>query len=304
MSRTLAISSKNSIVQDPVARNRIRVQLFEPIRVPNGYDAFLSVSDAQIPNSMYNVNAPFQFTAYYNGVPMTQFIRTATIPYGNYTLDQLATALNGTKLLSNRIPINYFNVFGQPVVSLTATVQSGRMVLGQTQVTYDSVLYPNFNPNTGIVVYSTSSVLGFANQPIVYGTPTVGLLTPSLTPKYYIVTSSLLQISQAEDVIKACSQGPNHIVPLVKIPASVPYGWVDQYYKKTTFDQMIPDTFVQTFDLAILDDQGSDISFNGFDWSLSLTLSIRKSEKKRFTYINERIWDKQPNLDNGGLYVL
>lgn len=299
MSRTLSISSKNSIVSDPVARNRIRVQLFEPIRVPNGYDAFLSVSDAQIPNSLYNVTGPFVFNAFYNGVayqPSTP--RIATIPNGNYTLAQLAAALNGVQLRP------YYNVFGAPIVSLTATIQSGNIVLGQTQATNSPVTYPNFSPNTGLVVNCTSSVLGFQNQFINYGTPTVGLLTPCLAPKYYIVTSSLLQISQAEDVIKACSQGPSHIVPLAKIPATVPFGWMELYLKKITFEQMIPDTFIQTFDLAILDDQGGELSFNGSDWSLNLVLSIRKSERKKFTYINEWIWDKQPNFDNGGIYVL
>lgn len=260
------VNSRGGTVQNTTYRNRVTINLFEPIRVPDGFDAFISVSDAQIPNSYYNIN-DFNKTVSFNVVQSgagTVSTVTLTIPIGNYSLAQLVSALNGKALPTT------VGLATNTILTLTCVATTTTGYAAQTNLNI------GFSSSAGVVTnYSitgfTSPVFGFNNQTIV-NTGTIGALSPVLLPKYYIIASTLISASQAPGLA-------NKVLPIGKVPATVAYGYYESFRQMIDFDQKIGDRFITQFDVFVLDDNGNDISFNGTDWSCTLQFNIRKTQR-------------------------
>ena len=260
----ILVNSRGGTVQNTTYRNRITINLFEPIRVPDGFDAFISVSDAQIPNSYYNIN-DYNKTLTFNIVQgvITSTV-SVTLPIGNYSIAQLVSALNGRVLPST------VGLATNTVLTLTCASTTTTGYTAQTNFNIGFTSSPGVAANYTITGF-TSPVLGFNNQTIV-NTGTIGALSPVLLPKYYIIASTLISASQAPGLV-------NKVLPIGKVPATVAYGYYESFRQMIDFDQKIGDRFITQFDVFVLDDNGNDISFNGTDWSCTLQFNIRKQQR-------------------------
>lgn len=181
---------------------------------------------------------------------------------GNYSAAQLVTNINGKVLTFNDGITNATVTLG---LSLTSGQVTPRFQLNITAVSVGSI--GDWN-----ILNFTNQTLGFVSQTI-GSVATQGAVIPYLQPNYYIVNSSLMTGAQAPGL-------GNKVVPLGKIPIRTVFGYVDKHFETTPFFLRLKEREIQSFNLSLLDEYARPVSFQGADWSITLTLEFHK--KKEF----------------------
>lgn len=275
--RQVLINSRLCSVSNVQSRNRLSVILGSPIVAPRGYDVGLTVVDAQIPATWYNVNANnrgIPFAVKYGSYP--GIIVTVNLNIGAYTIDTLITQwTNSTTPGLRNIAFTLNNVACTLAVTLT-----------KTSINLINIAYAFTTTLTGgtwsFVAPFNSPLLGFNNVTLTNGTTgsAVGNAVPNLYIRYYTLTSSLYTYSQ---IPTSSYVAPRN--PICKIPCTASPGYTELFINPCPTPLKLADKIITNFDIALLDDLGNDVSFNYYDWSC--TLQFEFVPKLRYTYEEE-----------------
>ena len=258
--RQVLINSRLCSVSNVQARNRLTVQLAQPIVAPRDHDIGLTVVDAQIPSTWYNVNASnnkVSFAIKYGTYP--GITATVNLNQGAYTIDSLIATwgTNGVRTLSgfsiNNVPCTLVITLTKTSINLINMTWSftGALTGGAWSFTAPFNC-PLFGFNTVVLANGTTG-------------SAVGNAVPNLYIRYYTLVSTLYTYSQIPT--------SGYIVPkspICKIPYTAAVGYTELFINPCPTPLKLADRVITGFDVAVLDDLGNDLSFNYYDWSCTL----------------------------------
>ena len=283
--RQVLIHSRLCPVSNSLARNRVYVSLNTPIVCPPEYDMFATIVDCQIPNTIFNIMAPdnvVNMSLRYGTLGTRSF--QWVIPNGNYTLDSLGAKMAqtvfefknyGASTLANvklafTLAKTDFNVLTLKFVPTTTGTITGAGVSPVFTVMLGNASILGFNPGT---VLTANAVATQAND------------IPPFIRKYYVIASTLGSSSQIPATGYELA-----LHPIGKIPATVSYGYTEMYTNNSSAGVKISDRFIDNFQIALLDEYGTDVSLNYNDWSITLQIDVQPKLK---TFFSESLVNEQ-----------
>ena len=222
-------------------------------------DRFISIQNAQIPFSFYNINI-------YNNILIIQIISTQyilTLTRGNYNATSLITEIQ-TQLTNNLISD----------ITITISPTTGLLTFTKTTGSFSII-------SSGSTIYE---VLGF-----VVGTNYNSASSKIIAPYPLNLLGTLR--------LRICSYelSTNNIdFCLITLPIEVGNFGLIQYTNITNIKATLNNTSLDSFDISIIDDNNNYINFNNINWTMSFVLTIiRKRLNKSTTKFNEIIKQKQ-----------
>jgi hypothetical protein len=220
--------------------------------VDNLLEVEISVANAQIPFSFYNINVYNNVLSIdYNGTPYT-----LTLTRGNYNATNLITEIN-TQLTNAGI------------TTVTITISS---ITGTILITESSGTLQIFS--LGSTIYS---VLGLE-----IGTDyIIDNLTPlsALYPLNLLGTLRLRVCSYELITYNLDSTSMTTLNVLATIPIESATFGVILYDNITNIKTRLNNTQLDGFDILILDDNNNPVNFNGVPWCISLLITMTKERQ-------------------------
>lgn len=221
----------------------------------NIIERYISILNAQIPYSFYNINI-------YNNILVIQIISTLytlTLTRGNYNATSLITEIQ-TQLTANAI------------TDLTLSISSTTGLLTFTKTTGSFSLI-----SSGSTIYE---VLGF-----VVGTNYNSVSSKIIAPYPLNLLGTLR--------LRICSYelSTNNIdFTLITLPIETGNFGLIQYTNITNIKATLNNTSLDGFDISIIDDDSNYINFNNINWTMTFVLTlIRRRPNKSTTKFNEII---------------
>ena len=231
--------------------------------VDNLLEVEISVANAQIPFSFYNINVYNNVLSIdYNGTPYT-----LTLTRGNYNATNLITEIN-TQLINAGI------------TTVTITISS---ITGTILITESSGTLQIFS--SGSTIYS---VLGLE-----IGTDyIIDNLTPlsALYPLNLLGTLRLRVCSYELITYNLDSTSMTTLNVLATIPIESATFGVILYDNITNIKTRLNNTQLDGFDILILDDNNNPVNFNNVPWCISLLITMTK-ERQIHPYDKKNFFD-------------
>ena len=240
-------------------------------------DIKVSVTNAQIPFSFYNINV-------YNNILSINYNSTdylLTLTRGNYNATNLITEIQN-KLISNgltNITITISSVTG----CLLFTVSSGTLILKYNTSTIFTVL------GLDNVDYTITSTLNAPFPLNLLGTLRLRICS------YELITYNL----------DSSTGGTLNV--LSTIPIEAPTFGIILYDNITNVQTKLNNNQLDGFDIIILDDNNNEVNFNNTNWTITILLTFIKKIRERkdtkkfedyikpiLTLINKEIDNQQP----------
>lgn len=197
-SHTIIVNSRNINLNDTTARNSGLVVLDKPIQVPEDYEMWIAIHDAQIPNTYYNVlngiSIPLQYTPSgaenQNRTVTGTNILTSTLTLNNTTGLFVGGTISGFSGTFGHItPVNFTDTYTITSISGNDVKVSPALVFKQPDTT--SSIGTGYavtaldSTNDLITLYSTAGLLVGDQIRFNFGSPFAGL---DNTVFYYIVS--------------------------------------------------------------------------------------------------------------------
>jgi hypothetical protein len=204
----------------------------------------ISVLHAQFPFTFYAINSNNNVIKYQIG---TGTIYTSYIPYGNYNVTTLITALNYAFSLNNVI----FNMTFSQITGLITFSSSSLFTFFQT----DNSILP---------------VLGFLNNNYTSVSNSLTGIYPLnvLGPLNFQIYSNQLITKNYNSV-----QGGQSTL-LATIPIAVASWGLITYDNNTNIRNVLYNEVINNIDIQIFDNYGYLVNFNNSDWEITLILEI------------------------------
>jgi hypothetical protein len=233
--------------------------------VDNLLEVEISVANAQIPFSFYNVNVYNNVLAIdYNGTPYT-----LTLTRGNY---------NATNLISE-IQTQFINA---GITGTTITISS---ITGTIQISSGGTLQIL---NNGSTIYS---VLGLETG-IDYTAPFTAPYPLNLLGTLRLRICSYELITYNLD-----STSMTTLNVLATIPIESPTFGVILYDNIANIKTRLNNSQLDGFDILILDDNNNPVNFNGVPWCISLLITMTK-ERQIHPYDKKKFYDFINNTES------
>jgi len=231
--------------------------------VDNLLEVEISVANAQIPYSFYNVNIYNNVLAIdYNGTPYT-----LTLTRGNYNATNLITEIN-TQFINAGIidvTITISNITGTIQISSTGTLQF---------LSVGSTIYSVLGLETG-----TDYTAPFTAP---YPLNLLGTLRLRVC-SYELITYNLDSTSMTT------------LNVLATIPIESATFGVILYDNISNIKTRLNNSQLDGFDILILDDNNNPINFNGVPWCISLLITMTK-ERQIHPYDKKKFFDFVDNV--------
>jgi len=256
--KIINLNSKNSIKNNSTFLSNVFFPfsgLLKDDDDSNIIERYISILNAQIPFSFYNINI-------YNNILVIQIISTLytlTLTRGNYNATSLITEIQ-TQLTANAI------------TDLTLSISSTTGLLTFTKTT------GSFSIRTsGSTIYE---VLGF-----VVGTNYNSVSSKIIAPYPLNLLGTLR--------LRICSYelSTNNIdFCLITLPIETGNFGLIQYTNITNIKATLNNTSLDGFDISIIDDDNNYINFNNINWTMTFVLTlIRRRPNISTTKFNEII---------------
>jgi hypothetical protein len=270
-------------VQPTQNTSYIQCRISEPITCKNDEEIYVSVLSSTIPFTWYNVNYTNNKLNVKETLNSTDAYFTITLPMGNYNIIQimsfLKTQLNDNSPLDIAYNITY-DKYTNKLHFTTSTIGARIGFLFQT------------GPETK---FDCQYVLGFhliQDKYWGYNDPLISDSTTNVSPieNIYIVSNSMgLQNEYS-------SLGGNSANILAKIPVdTVPFSFI--YYKNLMFLTHKTSLFtISSFDLQLVDMDGSVIDLNNNNWFITLRFSIHKKQEQSFKALRDELYNIELNM--------
>lgn len=222
---------------------------------PDIKEVQVSIQNAQIPISFYNVNVYNNILRLtYNSLPYT-----ITLTRGNYNSNTLITEITS-------------QLAGQLITDIAITISSVTGILKFVRsgsLNFTVLSTGTINKTLGFAVDTNyTSVTGILNPP--YPLNLLGILKlkiGSYEISTYNFDSSVL--------------GNLNILGTIPIEAGT-FGLI-QYDNFSNIQAIIKNTSIDSFDLQIYGDDNNLVNFNGIDWSIVLMFAITRERKVKST---------------------
>lgn len=212
------------------------------LEIPDGHHIYISVNNASIPYSFYNVNSSNNYIILFNLVSLVSL--NFMIPFGNYNINQLIIILN-QNLIGYSFTYNTINN------KITIKSTNDFKILG----TSTCLSFLGFVNNTTYI--STSSSLTSLNCVDLYPISVIYINSNLLT--YNINKNSINNQS-----ILCC-------VPVYNQPYSI-----IQYHNYNGFRSNLFVNNISNINIRLMDEQGHIIDLNGCHFNLTIQLDIVK----------------------------
>lgn len=227
--------------------------------VDNLLEVEISVANAQIPYSFYNINVYNNvLNIDYNGIPYT-----LTLTRGNYNATNLITEIN-TQLINagiTGITITISSITGTLSISSGGTLQI--LSLGST-------IYQVLGLETG-----TDYMAPFIAP---YPLNLLGTLRLRIC-SYELITYNL----------DSTSMTTLNVLATIPIESST-FG-VILYDNISNIKTRLNNTQLDGFDILILDDNNNPVNFNGVSWCISLLITMTKERQLRNPLLDKKFYD-------------
>lgn len=261
-SRQLYLSSLNaSQIRDTTRMSNMSFKLNETIICPPGFDFYVSLVSAEIPNTIYTVDNT-------NNVVVIRIRNVTSLLSQNFTFN----IANG-----NYIGISGLNNLASQIGgALTFTPDNSVINVSFSWDTRRSKFFVNFTNQVGTNNYSFGFVRPSPASPNIFGASlgvpltTSGYLYdyPRLYPNYLLLATNLSTDNQAVNVSKQAI--------LDKIPVDVPGNRYIFYKNWLLYRSKISNRHIETIDVSLLDDLGNQVNLNGSNWSFTLQIDIKQ----------------------------
>lgn len=261
-SRQLYLSSRNaSQIRDTTQMSNMSFKLNEAIICPQGFDFYVSLVSAEIPNTIYTIDdTNNEVVATFRNIS-TNVTQTYTfkITNGNYSgeagLNRLASQIGG---------------------SLSFTADGTIINLSLSWDRTRSKFFVNFTNQVGLNSYRLSFQKPLGTRPNFLGIgngPALSISSylydyPRLYPNYLLLATNLSTDNQAVNVSKQAI--------LDKIPVDVPANSYIFYKNWLLYRSKISNRHIDTINVSLLDDVGNQVNLNGAHWSFTLQIDIKQ----------------------------
>lgn len=237
----------------------------------------ISVSNAQIPYSFYNINIyNNKLNITYNTIPYT-----LTLTRGNYNATNLISEIQ-TQFINNGITIviTISSITG----TLLLSISTGTLILNSIGSTIYKVLGLEIGTN-----YTITNITPLTSP---YPLNLLGTLQLKIC-SYNLITTNY------------DSSNMTTLNSLCNIPIESATFGIILYDNITNIKSRLNMTQIDGFDILILDDNNNPINFNNVDWSINLLITLIKEREQKNELINGDFYDyiKPDVLDttNAGL---
>lgn len=261
-SRQLYLSSRNaSQIRDTNRMSNMSFQLNEAIICPPGFDFYVSLVSAEIPNTIYTVDdTNNEVIATLRNIS-TNVLQAYTfkIINGNYSgeagLNRLASQIGGSLSFTAdgtiiNLSLSWDRIRSKFFVNFTNQVGLNSYRLGFSK---PSSARPNFvGVGSGPALSSSSYLYDY----------------PRLYPNYLLLATNLSTDNQAVNVSKQAI--------LDKIPVDVPANRYIFYKNWLLYRSKISNRHIDTINVSLLDDLGNEVNLNGANWSFTLQIDIKQ----------------------------
>ena len=239
----------------------------EPIvKVPSGYKYLISLNNAEIPNSIYNVNTTNNTVIF--GVTdgtTSVFCDPVNITPGTYSAQEICVLLSNVTLT--------FTAYPSYSMSLKTTYDANLNKFKYTIL--DSSTSPIANSYLTIPSGNQSPIFGFSGKAIT-GSNTIGAGAYMYSDICVDVTGTRAVFFRFVNVHTAGFDSKSKISTniLGRIPLSCePYNIL--YWQNITHFKTIAQTKnLSVIEIQITDSDGNLVNFNGCDWSASIEINV------------------------------
>ena len=223
---------------------------------PNILRTYISLINAQIPCSFYNINTTNNRLSY--AQLSTNF--SFTIPIGNYSSSSLITQL--------------IQGFGQSsVTSIILDKATGKLVF-----TFNT--YTSLQPETTMY-----SILG-----IQAGTEFNCLANVARPTTYPLNLLGIKRITIASDALNITaynSKGDGNVLATIEVNQA-PFNMLSYEQSTDLNKHVLHTTLISLLDIQLFDENRNYINFNNIDWTMTICLSI---ERKSDVYVRSSLGD-------------
>ena len=221
---------------------------------PNILRTYISLINAQIPCSFYNITATNNMLAYAQFSTNLSF----TIPIGNYSSSSLITQL--------------IQGFGQSTVtSIILDKATGKLVF-------------TFNTNTAFQVESTLTptlgIIGVFNC-------FANVSTPTTYPLNLLGVKRITIASDALNITAYNSKGDGNVLATIEVNQA-PFNMLSYEQSTDLNKHILHTTLISLLDIQLFDENRNYINFNNIDWTMTICLSI---ERQSEAYVRSSLGD-------------
>ena len=213
------------------------------IETPNDHQIYVSIQQANIAHSFYNINSSNNYLKY--GFTNDQVLRTLTITPGNYTSYSLLDYLN----------LNFYNI----VVTYNA-ISNKYIFTGTSDFTF---YYESFIFSPCFTVFGFTMVDQISNQKVLIS----NICSNLSTIRCICITSNLSTDNFAKNSV-------NNKQILCSIPVNVSPFSIIIYQNLTGFKTNIFNNNLSYVNLKLIDQDGMLINLNGCHWSCVLQIDV------------------------------
>ena len=274
---------------DPSYRSWCYFVFHEPIvKVPSGYKYLISLNNAEIPNSMYNVNETnnklqFGLTSFpINGEEHINILDTITIQPGNYSADDIATLLTNLQLHFDNM--DEFENVTTETITLDTTYDGS---LNKFKFTIKDVTLVGGLPSAHLVIVPTNNkpnpIFGFSGQNIIAPTPAI-TDSFSFSDRCIDVTGTRAAFFRLVNVHTAGFDSKSKISTniLARIPISCEPNNILYWQNITLFKTIAQTKNLNVIEIQITDSEGNLLNFNGVDWSASIEINVLGEDNEKY----------------------
>lgn len=305
----------NAYLNNPSRRSRISWDLNEPIIVPEGHEAHVSLVTAEIlcnwtpatgiiidrttPPIIFQVYC-LQYSTVYGATPSNViqptlfldaeivdliFTPSATsstglnILYGTYTPTQLAAIINGKTASLTASFASQPNVTF--TVNLTCSIVNDVFTIGFTTPSTTIQQNPTFVANTRVFNYRLA---------VYFQSPLLGFCIEQNTSEFWngapvqTITAESKPFSQAEKYLLVKSNlktynsfvGSNTGTYLAKIPVAVATGFYVHYQNSTLYSHPVSDRSISSLEVSLHQEDGDEVDLQFADWSCTIQIDFYK----------------------------
>lgn len=258
-SRQLYLNSRTaSTIIDTTKMSKLSFKLNDTIICPYGFDFYVSLVSAEIPNTIYTVDDTNNIIAFgfANATLGTYLPFSVTLQKGKYS------GITGLNSIASQLSGNNLYTLDNTTLTLTVTfnIALNRFSFSYSRnvggYVYDFALTYKY-PLLGTTVTSARSSSSF-----------IASTYPKLYPTYLLLATNLNTNNQAVNVSKQAI--------LDKIPVVVPANSFMFYKNWLLYRTKITNKHIDTINVSLLDDLGNEVNLNGSNWSFTLQIDIKQ----------------------------
>lgn len=240
---------------------------FEPIaKIPQGYKYLISLNNAEIPNSLYNVNEKNNSITFFFGSDGSYY--SINLTPGNYSADEIAL------LLSNIIG-ELESAAGNVAFKLNTTYD------GNSNMFKFSITILNSSPGLtgyfGIDNTTANPIFGLSGKSVIQSLiPPVGETINLSSDSCVDVSGTRAVFFRLMNIHTAGFDSKSKISSniLARIPMNAEPNYIIYWTNNTLYKTIAQTKNLNILEIQITDSDGNLLDFNGVDWSCSIEINV------------------------------